>query len=95
MVDIVLQSGESGYEAVGKYIGKYWKHNITSTVVVSIGVSYDGLTYELIKGVACPLGFDGVEYLYDWWEGQKYIKLFGIKTVDELDISGGIYMKDE
>ena len=95
MVDIVLQSGESGYEAVGKYIRRYWKHNITSTVVVSIGVSYDGLTYELIKDVACPLGFDGVKCLYNWWEGQKYIKLFGIKTLDELDVSGGIYTEDE
>ena len=26
-----------------------------------------------------------------WWEGEKFIKLFGIKAINELDISGGIY----
>lgn len=29
--------------------------------------------------------------LSDWWEGEKFIKLFGIKAVGEFDISEGIY----
>ena len=41
------------------------------------------------------MGFNDIEYEMDWWEGEKYIKLFGIKSVNELDISGGIYTEDE
>lgn len=91
MIDIKLNDGQSGYDVIGEYIRRYWKHNIADTVIVSIGISYDGQDYILLKEVASPMGFDDIEYLYDWWEGEKYIKLFGIKSVDELDISGGLY----
>ena len=95
MIDIVLKSGQSGYDAIGEYIHRYWNHNITDTVIVSLGTSYDGNTYELLKEVASPMNFDDIEFLCDWWEGEKFIKLFGIKTVSELDISGGIYEQEE
>lgn len=91
MIDIELKNGQSGYDAVGEYIRRYWNHNITDTVIVSLGISYDGNAYDIRKEVASPMNFDDIEFLYDWWEGEKYIKLFGIKTVSELDISGGIY----
>ena len=91
MVDIVLKDGQSGYDAVGEYIHRYWEHNIVDDVIVSIGTSYDGNTYDLLKEVASPVGYNDIEFLHDWWEGEKYIKLFGIKTVRELDIAGGIY----
>lgn len=91
MIDIVLKDGQSGYDAVGEYIRRYWNHNITDTVIVSIGTSYDGNTYDLRKEVASPLNFDDIEFLYDWWEGERHIKLFGVRTISELDISGGIY----
>lgn len=91
MVDIKLKDGQTGYDAVGEYIRRYWNHNITDTVIVSIGTSYDGNTYDLRNEVASPMNFGDIEFLYDWWEGEKYIKLFGIKTVRELDISGGLY----
>lgn len=48
-------------------------------------------TYDLRNEVASPISLSDVEFLNDWWEGEKYIKLFGIKAVGELDISGGIY----
>lgn len=91
MIDIVLKDGQSGYDVVGEYIHRYWNHNIIDTIIVSIGTSYDGNAYDLRKEVAFPLGFDDIEFLYDWWEGEKFIKLFGIKAVCELDISEGIY----
>lgn len=47
--------------------------------------------YVLRKEIAYPIGYNGIEFLDDWWEGEQYIKLFGIKTVRELDISGGLY----
>lgn len=94
MIDIRLNDGQSGYDVIGEYIRRYWERNIYTTVIVSIGTSYDGNTYNLLKEVASPINFDDIEYLYDWWEGEKYIKLFGIKSIDELDISGGIYIEN-
>lgn len=91
MIDIKLKDGQTGYDAVGDYIRRYWEHNISDTVIVSLGISYNGEEYELVKEVACPCNFDDIEFLYDWWEGQKYIKLFGIQTITEVDVSGGIY----
>lgn len=91
MVNITLKENQTGYDAVGEYIRRFWNHNVTDTVVVSLGISYDGDSYELRKEIATPLGLDDVEFLYDWWEGEKYIKLLGIKTVSELDIYGGLY----
>ena len=91
MIDIELNNEQSGYDVIGEYIKRYWEHNITDTVIVSIGTSYDGNTYELRKEVASPYNFDDIEFLYDWWEGEKYIKLFGIKSVEEIDVYGGIY----
>ena len=93
MIDIILKDGRSGYDAVGEYIRRYWNHNIMDDVICSIGTSQDGKTYSLRKEVACPAGFanDDIEFLSDWWEGERFIKLFGIKTIDEFDISGGIY----
>lgn len=94
MVDIMLKDRQSGYDAVGEYIHRYWEHNIVDDIVVSIGTSYDGNTYNLLREVASPVGYNDIEFLHDWWEGEKYIKLFGIKTVGELDIYGGIYEEE-
>lgn len=91
LIDIKLNNGQSGYEVIGEYIKRYWEHNTYTTVIVSIGTSYDGSTYSLMKEVASLMDYDDIEFLNDWWEGEKYIKLFGIKAIDELDISGGIY----
>lgn len=91
MIDIELKDGQTGYDIVGEYIRRYWEHNIYDTVIISMGISYDGKTYDICKEVASPYNGDDVEFLYDWWEGEKFIKLFGIKAIDEIDISGGLY----
>ena len=91
MIYIKLNNRQTGYDAVGEYIRRYWEHNIWEDVVVSLGVSYDGKTYEFCKEVASPYNFDDIEYLNDWWEGQEFIKIFGIKAISELDIEGGLY----
>lgn len=91
MVDIVLKNGQTGYDVISDYIYRYWNHNILDTVIISIGTSYDGHTYDFRNEIASPISFNKIEFMNDWWEGEKYIKLFGIKTLGELDISGGIY----
>lgn len=91
MVNIILRDGQTGYSVVGEYIRRYWDHNACDTVIVSMETSYDGNNYTLRKEVVIPTGMDNIEFFFDWWEGEKYIKLFGIKSVEELDIVGGIY----
>lgn len=91
MIYIELKDKQNGYDIVGEYIRRYWKHNVSDTVIVSMATSYDGKKFELRKEVASPYGYDDIEFLYDWWEGEKYIKLFGIKAIQELDIVGGLY----
>lgn len=90
MADIKLENGQNGYDVVGEYIKRYWKHNYIDTVIVSLGLSRDGKTYDSYKGVATPY-YSDIEFLDDWWEGEKFIRIFGIKTLNELDIYGGIY----
>lgn len=96
MTDIIVKDDETGYDAVGAYIKRYWEHNIPDGVIVSLGLSDDGDTYELFQEVAYPLDFYGndIMFVYDWWDNQKYIILFGIKMICELDISGGIYEEE-
>ncbi len=91
MVDIKLNHGQTGYDAVEEYVKRYWKYNGTDIVVFSIGVSYDGRNYNLMKELASPCDTGDVEFFYDWWEGEKYIKLFGIKAINKFNIVGGIY----
>lgn len=95
MVEIKMKDRQTGYDAVGEYIRRYWEHNITDTVIVSLATSYDGKKFETRNEVASPYNYDDIEFLYDWWEGEKFIKLFGIKTLSEIEIDGGIYTEDE
>lgn len=97
MVEFKLQNGQSGYDVVGKYIRRYWDHNGYEDLIVSIGTSYDGQTYCRYNEIASPYfeNSDCVEFLNDWWEGEQYIRLFGIKSVSAFNISGGIYTEDE
>lgn len=92
IIEIELKDGQSGYDAVGQYIRRYWKrNNIVDDVIVSIDTSYDGNTYNSYKEIASPRNYNDIEFLYDWWEGERFIKLRGIKSVNELEIYGGIY----
>lgn len=90
-IDIELKQGQSGYDAIGDYIRRYWDHHCSETVIVSLGVSYDGKKYDFLKEVASPYNYDDVEFLYDWWEGQRFLKLLGIKSVGEVNVTGGVY----
>lgn len=91
MIHIELEDGQSGYDAVENYIKRYWEHNIEDTVIVSMSISYDDKKYEKRNEPAAPIGMDDIIFFYDWWEGQKYINIFGIQLLSEIEVSGGIY----
>lgn len=87
MVEIKLKEGESGYDAVVKYVERYWKHHSHDDAIVSVAISYDGESYDYLNEVCSPdSGLCGVMFLSDWWEGQKYIRLFGITNVSEYQM---------
>ena len=91
MVDIILKDGESGYDVIAHYIREYWNGRLVDTVLVLLKTSYNGKTYTTYKEVAYPIGAHGIEFLNDWWEGEKYIELIAIKNISEIEISGGLY----
>lgn len=53
-----------------------------------------GKNYSYRPDVATPDQFGCVEFLNDWLEGEKYIRLYGIKSVCEIELNDGIYMEE-
>lgn len=81
---INLQNNETGYEAVGKYIRNFWKrYNYYDTVIVSLSFLNQ---CETRNEIASCYGFDDIEFLYDWWEGQTYFILNGIQYLKDIQI---------
>lgn len=89
-MDITLVNGQSAYDVVGDCIIKFWENNCFCDVLVSVGTSYDGVNYCKSVEIATPTeDLMGVEFLNDWHEGEKYIKVFGIKSVCDIKITDG------
>ena len=88
MVSVKLDDGQSAYGFVGEYIEKFWEKNFYCDVVVLIGTSRDGLDYCESVEIASPTeDMMGVEFLNDWHEGEPYVKVFGIKCVDDIEFT--------
>lgn len=83
---VVLDGKQTGYGIVSEYIKKYWEHHCTEDVIVSIEISRDGKNYECLNEVASPYDMYDVEYLNDWWEGEKYIRVTGIQGISDIKI---------
>lgn len=60
-------------------------------MIVSLATSYNDRKYIVHNEVASPRNANDIEYLYDWWEGEKFIILLGIRSIDTLVIKDGIY----
>lgn len=90
---VTLSKGQNGYDVVSNFIKNYWEQNkLIDTVVVNLETSYNGKDFSPVHDVASPTyDFSDIEFDYDWWEGEKYIRLKGIKYLHELNIEGGIY----
>ena len=49
MTEIKLKNGETGYEAVARYIYRYWNHyRYTDSVLVKLAISYNGEDWEML-----------------------------------------------
>lgn len=53
---------------------------------ISIEISSDGENYECLNEIASPYNMYDVEYLNDWWEGEKYIRVTGIQGISDIKI---------
>ena len=91
MIDIKLNDSQTGYDVMGDYIRRYWEHDGIETVIFEVALSHDGESYSVIIGVAKPMNGYDIEFLDDWWEGEKYIYPCAIASLDTLEIFGGIY----
>lgn len=87
----VLTEEQSGYDIVGEYIKRYWENVCYTTVIVSVSTSYDEKNYHQVNIVASPTNELEIEYLHDWWEGQKHIILNGIMDIEKVHVYGGIF----
>lgn len=95
MVEIELKKDEDGYEVVGNYIKRFWKHHSYCRVIVSLATSYDGKEYWDSKEIAEPMEcFTDILYDMDWWEGERFIRLYGIMAVDDVKVEGGLYEEE-
>ena len=95
MVKIVLEENQSGYDAVLEYIERFLdKEELMGVVAFTIATSYDDDDKDYIKSKHTEIvdvDYDKVVWDNDWWEGEKYIKIFGIALLNDLEIKGGIY----
>lgn len=95
-VEIELDQSEielghvSGYDAVGSFIKRYWDNHRTAPVVVRIGTSFDGMKFVIGNEVADPYLFEDVMFDYDWWEGERFIRIYGIRPLCDIEVYGGI-----
>lgn len=88
---IELADGQTGYDAVGDYIQRYWQHDVIQSVVCSISMSRDGRTWETGNEFAMAEDFGSIAWEHDWWEGERFLKVLGISSVEKLTIKGGVY----
>lgn len=95
MVEIKLKDNQSGYDAVFEYIKRYWKHEYPDGyidgVVVSLATSYDGKEFDSSNEFAAFGDALDLKFSNDWWEGEKFIRIYGIQAIEEIPIYGGIY----
>lgn len=86
-MNIKLNDKEIGYEAVGKYVEEYLNEHCWDDSIVELEISYDGKDWDRIKEIVCPTNnCRELEWLNDWWEGQRYINIIGMANIDEIDV---------
>lgn len=91
MIEIRLEENQSGYDAVGEYIERYWKRDnpdgYRDDVVVRLSLSYNGKDFSSPQNEIIILNEDfNFEPTYDWWEGERFIRLYGIQAVEYISV---------
>lgn len=92
-IDVTIEEGKTAYEAVAKYIYRFFDNDAAfDDVIVRIGTSYNNIEWTTFNTLAL---FDMNEFDFefedDWWEGERFIRLYGIISIDDVEVSGGLY----
>lgn len=95
MVEIILKENQTGYDAVCEYIERYFKHQFEdgyrNDVIVSLAASYNGKDFSQENQLVILDEALDLEFVDDWWEGEKFICIYGIQAIEDIPVSGGIY----
>lgn len=92
-IDITIEEGRTAYEAVAKYIRRFWNNEQSyCDAIVCLSISYDNIEWRTFNELAL-FDVDNFDVIFenDWWEGERFIRLYGIVSVDDINVSGGLY----
>ena len=68
-------------------INQFEFDNYKIDTIIELEISYDGKDWDRIKEIVCPTNnCRELEWLNDWWEGQRYINIIGMANIDEIDV---------
>lgn len=91
-IDVVIEEGKTAYEAVEKYIYRFLGHEGYDDVIVRLGTSYNNVEWDIFNEfVSIDVGDLECVFEDDWWEGERFIRIYGIQSIQTLNISGGLY----
>lgn len=90
-VETKLKKDETGYGFVEKYVKRYWDMCVDCDVLVAIETSYNGVQWRYGNQTATTDDSGSVIWMRDWWEGELYIRVYGIKDISEVDVYGGLF----
>ena len=84
---IVLDNREIAYDAVNEYVKEYWNKHGWDDAIVQMETSYDGLIWDKHREVVTFISDkSNARWLWNWWQGEKYIKILSIVNISELNI---------
>lgn len=91
-IDVTIEEGKTAYEAVWKYICRFWDREAYDDVIVRLGISYDNIEWDVFNEFV-SFNADDFECFFenDWWEGERFIRLYGIVPLYDIEVSGGLY----
>lgn len=92
-IDVMIEEGKTAYEAVRRYICRFWDNEQSfCDMIVRLSTSYNNVEWRTFNTLAL-FDVDNFDVIFenDWWEGERFIRLYGIISVDDINVSGGLY----
>lgn len=89
MVSFKLKENQTGYEVIEDYFVKRFNFHLGTyeQYLVALELSYDNVYWRSVTDI---LQTDSMcfDWGIDWYEGEKYIRLLGVKNIEDIDIIG-------
>lgn len=89
LIDL-YEGDQDVYELVTEYVSRYFNRHGISDLLMHLELSYNGSDYYRSSVLIEADKDGGIQYLTDWWDGEQFIKIVGISSVN-LEYSGGVY----